>query len=65
MILSDVLRSGGPKAWNVIDGKSRKSKGELWTEIFETIKEFKVPYMKRKQANLAKEWLNAASQTNP
>jgi hypothetical protein len=65
MILSDFLRNGGPKAWNTIDDKSGKSKGELWTEIFRTIEEFKVPYMKRKQANLAKEWLSAASQTNP
>jgi hypothetical protein len=60
MKLSDVLRGGGPKAWNTIDDKSKKSKGELWTEIFETIKEIKVPYMKKEQANLAEDWLDEA-----
>ena len=65
MMLSNVLSQGGAKKWKYTDDGASKSRGELWTEIFETIKELKVPYMKRKQANLAKEWLNAASQTNP
>ena len=58
--LKRVLSKGGPKLWTDEDLKSQKPSGELWTEIFQTIEEFKIPYMKRKHANLAKEWLNAA-----
>ena len=40
------------------------TKGEMWTQIFRMLEEFGIPFMKRKQANLAKEWLSAASKTN-
>jgi len=58
--LKDVLDHTSPNKWREFEGRSPMTKGEMWTQIFQTIEEFKIPYMKRKHANLAKEWLNAA-----
>jgi hypothetical protein len=62
--LSEVLSTSSPQKWVTRD-ENYKPMSEKWTEILSTIAEFKIPYMKRKQANLAKEWLNAASQISP
>jgi len=62
--LKDVLDHTSPNKWREFEGRSPMTKGEMWTQIFRMLEEFGIPFMKRKQANLAREWLNAASKTD-
>ena len=58
--LKGVLERTTPDKWREFEGRSPMTKGEMWTQIFRMLEEFGIPFMKRKQANLAKEWLDAA-----
>ena len=58
--LKGVLERTTPDKWREFEGSSPMTKGEMWTQIFRMLEEFGIPFMKRKQANLAKEWLDAA-----
>jgi hypothetical protein len=62
--LKDVLDRTTPDKWREFEGSSPMTKGEMWTQIFRMLEEFGIPFMKRKHANLAKEWLSAASKTD-
>ena len=58
--LKGVLERTTPDKWREFEGSSPMTKGEMWTQVFRMLEEFGIPFMKRKQANLAKEWLDAA-----
>lgn len=62
--LKGVLERTTPDKWREFEGRLPMTKGEMWTQIFRMLEEFGIPFMKRKQANLAKEWLDAASKTD-
>ena len=58
--LKGILERTTPDKWREFEGSSPMTKGEMWTRVFRMLEEFGIPFMKRKQANLAKEWLDAA-----